>query len=122
MIEREHKNHLLFDLKENSSNLQKMIFRVRSEPMNTFETSAIHPSLKFQFQLEEKTIQELGVNLSTSHSDEHAIILEKSQKLQKQWEQNLISSVAYAGVVMGLFLSHRFKYDDALIDSIRAKI
>jgi hemerythrin len=77
MLEQRDKKLLLLDLKVNSSNLQRMFFRLRTDSYNTFETSAIHSCLKYQFQLEEKIMKNLGLDFSKFHSEEHINILEK---------------------------------------------
>jgi len=118
MLELENNKTLLLDLKANSTSLERLFFRISTDPKNTFETSAIHPSLKYQFQLEEKIMKYLGVELSTLHREEHIDILDQTKKLHKQWEAKLISDSEYADVVLTCFLSHKFEYDDAIINSI----
>ena len=118
MLEQENKKLLLLGLKANSTKLEKLFYQISTEPKNIFETSAIHPSLKYQFQLEEKIMGYLGVEFSALHREEHINILEETKKLHEQWEAKQISDSEYADVVLGYFLSHRSQYDDSILASI----
>ena len=118
MLEWKNNKTLLLDLKANSTSLERLFLRISTDPKNTFETSAIHPSLKYQFQLEEKIMTSLGVELSALHRKEHIDIIVKTKKLHKKWEEKLISDSEYADVVLTYFLCHKSEHDDVVISSV----
>ena len=71
-----------------------------------------------QLELEERTMEKLGLSLTSIHLDEHKKMLEAIASLESRWKAKRISNEVYIKALNYKFEFHHHYFDEAQLLSI----